>query len=85
MKPGPHQRKGDLSTRGWVGCLLGRSLSSVGAVDVWVPSIGRVVSSSSALVDEEYFPWRDKDAHVPLPSATKSGAHVQPAPLAALN
>ena len=77
LKPPEHQRKGDLSSRGWVGKLLGRSSSSVGAYDVWVDAIGRVVTSSSVLADEEYFPWRGKDAFQPLTPSSR--APMQPA------
>ena len=78
LKPPPHQRKGDLSPRGWVGIYLGRSSASVGAYDVWVPSLRRVVTSSSVLIDEENFPWRGDDAYQPLPAAE---AQHRPEPL----
>ena len=57
LKPRPFQRKGDLSLRGWVGQALGRSLTSIGCQDVWVPAIQRVVQTSSMMCDEEYLPW----------------------------
>ena len=78
LKPRPFQRKGDLSTRGWVGIALGRSLTSIGCQDVWVPSIHRVVQTSSMMCDEEYFPWRNKEAHQPLPAAASAPAQPQP-------
>ena len=81
LKPPQHQTKGDLSSRGWVGCFLGRSPNSPDTWEVWVPAIGRKVRSSSLLLDEEYFPWLGKDAYQPL-KPTAAATH---APVAGLN
>ncbi len=86
LKPPPKQSKGDLSLRGYIGIYLGRSSTCVGASDVWVK--GKVVTSSSVLVDEEYFPWLGKDAYQPLlptsgsSSAAAVAAAAQPRPIA---
>ena len=79
LKPPEKITKSQLDGRGWVGCWLGRSRSSIGSWDVWVPSEHRIVTSSSCLADEEHFPWRGKDAYMPL-SPTIAAA---PKPLAA--
>lgn len=83
VKPPSHIRKGDLSSRGWIGCFLGRSHTSVGAYDVWVPEIGRVVTSSGVLVDEEHFMWKGHDAHSPLRSLSQSSDAAVPVSLPA--
>jgi hypothetical protein len=79
LKPPPHQRKGDLSTRGWLGVYCGNSSQSIGCVDVYVHELGRFVTSSAALLNEEEFPWLGKESHKPL-RATK---HVPPQPVQA--
>eukprot|EP00966_Prymnesium_polylepis_P232659 5380991-Prymnesium_polylepis.1 len=76
LKPPPFQRKGDLSARGWMGIFLGNSSESVGAYDAWVPELGKVVTSSSVMIDEETFPWRGKEAYQPLAPAV--GTPPQP-------
>ncbi|MDC0525432.1 reverse transcriptase domain-containing protein [bacterium] len=55
LKSPQHQHKPSLSGRGWAGTFLGRSRHSKGAYDVLVE--GKVVTSSSVSVNEEYFPW----------------------------
>ena len=67
LKP-PTQGKGALAPCGWVGNFLGRSLTSIGAYDVWAN--GTINTSSSVLVDEDYMPWRKSDPHQPLTPAT---------------
>ena len=79
-KPQPHKVKTNLSPRGWVGCLVGASQTSIGAYNVWCPELGKVVCSSHILCDEEYFPWRGKDAFVPLLSRDSEPASTLPAP-----
>ena len=83
-KPPTHQHKPSLSERGWVGAFLGRSRDSPGCYDVWVS--GRVVRSSSVLVNEEYFDWLPADGpssplRAPLlsSSTTRSYQIVPPA------
>ena len=68
LKPPPHQKKGDLTGRGWVGVLLGRG-PSIGSYLVWAN--GRLVTSSSVLVDEENFPWWGDAASKPLLPASR--------------
>jgi hypothetical protein len=69
LKPPPHQTKGNLSERGWVGVYMGRSRSSVGASAIWLPTEKKIVYSSSVVIDEEYFPWRSENAYCPLTPA----------------
>ena len=65
LKPPPSIKKGDLSTRGWVGQFLGRTLG--GCRDQWdVLSEGKIVSSSSVQIDEENLPWHRQASHQPL-------------------
>ena len=47
LKPPQYQKKGDLSSRGWVGKYLGNSTNSIGAYNVWVDSERKIVTSSS--------------------------------------
>merc|ERR1711965_217732 len=74
LKPPTHRSKGDLEPRGWIGCLLGRSTNSIDCWDVAVGS-GKVVSSSSVVIDEEYYPWRKNDERQPIPPASKPAPH----------
>ena len=53
LKPPSYQKKGDLSTRGWTGVLLGKSSGSISSYDVWVGNEHNIVTSSSVLIDEE--------------------------------
>ena len=80
LKPTPHKVKTNLSPRGWLGCLLGMSQTSIGAYNVWIPELGKVVCSSSILCDEEYFPWCGKEAHKPLLASTAADAAPLPQP-----
>ena len=62
LVPPPLQKKGDLSSRGWVGSLLGRRLG--GCTNEWdVLAEGRIVHSSSVQVDEENLPFWKEEAH----------------------
>ena len=90
LKPTPDRVKGTLNNRGWVGCFLGRSLNltsggrsltSTKTYDVWVPSEGKIVTSSSVQCDEEYFPWRGKDAYLPLTPTTRAERPPPPSAL----
>jgi hypothetical protein len=45
---------------------MGRTAGSIGCWDVQCEELGRVISSSSVLLDEENFPWLGADAHCPL-------------------
>ena len=55
LRPPTHIHKPSLSGRGWIGGFLGRSRESKGSYDVLVD--GKVVPSSSVLVDEERMAW----------------------------
>jgi len=69
--------KPSLSGRGLVGVFLGRSRNSKGAYDVEVK--GRVVTSSSVLVNEEYFDWAPAELrHRPLTSKTHAASLEPP-------
>ena len=61
LKSPPHRKKTDLSSRGWVGKFMGRSLG--GQKGQWdILTDGKIVSSSSVQIDEENFPWRLADS-----------------------
>ncbi|MDC0525827.1 hypothetical protein OAO87_02415, partial [bacterium] len=80
LKPPQHQHKPSLSGRGWVGSFLGRSRDSRGSYDVLVG--GKVVTSSSVLVDEEHFDWQLPELrHQPLTSLTHMPSAPQPSSL----
>ena len=65
LKPPPHRTKSELSSRGWVGKYLGRSLG--GKTGQWdVLTEGNLVHNSSVQIDEEHLPWRTQGAKVPL-------------------
>ena len=69
--------KPSLSGRGLVGIFLGRSRNSKGAYDVEVK--GRVVTSSSVLVNEEYFDWAPSELrHRPLTSKAHAASLEPP-------
>ena len=72
LKPPSYQKKGDLSTRGWTGVLIGKSSGSISSYDIWVGSEHKIVTSSSVLIDEEYFPRRGKNAYQPLTPSTRA-------------
>ena len=73
---------GDLSSRGWVGVLLGRRLG--GCTGQWdVLAEGKIVHSSSVQVDEEHLPWLKQDARQPLrptsrPRSVDGSQHASP-------
>ena len=77
LKSPQHQQKGTLSPRGHVGVYCGRSRKSIGAHRVWAN--GAFHEGASVLVDEEWLPWRGKDAHQPLTPTSR----ISPAPAAA--
>jgi len=77
LKPPTHQQKGSLTARGWVGELLGRSSTSVGAYDVYVKAINRVVTSSSLMCDEENFPWRGADSYQPIVGSQQTDKEIE--------
>ena len=79
LKPPTAIHKGALEPRGWVGVFLGRSSHSINCWDVWCN--GKIVSSSSVVVDEEFYPWRGKDAYQPLSPSTTAAAHPKQTPL----
>jgi hypothetical protein len=81
LKPPTHQHKPSLTGRGWVGVFLGRSRGSKGSYDVLVDG-RRVVTSSSVIVNEEYFDWAPRDSqHRPLTSVSHAAAPAQPSAL----
>ena len=85
LKPSTHMVRGALQPKGYIGVYLGRSKSSIGSHCVWAN--GTLMDSSSVLVDEEYLPWRGKDAHMPLAPSTRAPAPpaVKPLPRPAAN
>ena len=72
IKPSPHKVKTDLSPRGWMCILLGRSQTSIGAYNLWCPALGKVICSSHILCDEENFPWFGTKAHRLLTATSKA-------------
>ncbi|MGA0059339.1 MAG: reverse transcriptase domain-containing protein [Planctomycetota bacterium] len=80
LRPPTHQHKPSLSGRGWVGSFLGRSRYSKGCYDILVD--GKVVQSSSVIVDEEHFDWAPpQKRHQPLTSVAHSARQPQHLPL----
>ena len=80
LKSPQHQQKGTLSPRGHVGVYCGRSRKSIGAHRVWAN--GAFHEGASVLVDEEWLPWRGKDAHQPLSPSSRVAPAPPPAALA---
>ena len=81
LAPPTHQQKTRLGTRGYVGTYLGRSLNSKGCYAVLVE--GKVVHSSSVLVDEETFPWSPPERRTRrLTSASHAALRPERPPLA---
>ena len=58
VKPSSAVVKTTIDAHAWVGVNLGRSTLSPGSYLVWVPGIGRVVSSSEVYFTERFFPLR---------------------------
>eukprot|EP00965_Chrysotila_dentata_P034923 1162397-Pleurochrysis_carterae.AAC.1 len=58
VKPRPAYSKTRMEPRAWVGMNLGRSRLSPGAYDIWIPSAGKVVTTSDVYFDELSYPWR---------------------------
>ena len=78
LAPPQHRRKGGLNPRGYVGKFLGRSTHSIDCWDVWAN--GKVIASSSVVVDEEFYDWRQGDAYQPLLPASGDSSLRQPTP-----
>eukprot|EP00965_Chrysotila_dentata_P151369 5003303-Pleurochrysis_carterae.AAC.2 len=57
-----------MEPRAWVGMNLGRSLTTPGAYNIWVPSVPRVVLTSEVYFDESTYPWK--------PAATAANSTV---------
>ena len=74
LKPPTHQHKPSLQGRGWVGIFIGRSRNSKGAYDVLVD--GMIVTSSSVLVNEEYFSWLPEGQRKRPLTSVKHSAHA---------
>ena len=53
---GVHPQKGVIDAHAWVGANLGRSSCLPGAYNIWVPSTGRVHTSSNVYFTEHFFP-----------------------------
>eukprot|EP00965_Chrysotila_dentata_P115359 3812841-Pleurochrysis_carterae.AAC.1 len=64
VKPRIAYAKTRMEPRAWVGINLGRSLTSPGAYNVYVPSVPRVVLTSEVYFDENTYPWKpDSPTH----------------------
>ena len=87
LKPKEKQHKPSLAGRGWTGHFLGRSIhptNSKGTYDVLVGNIvgGKIVQSSSVLVDEEHFDLSPPELrHRPLTSSSHAPRLPQHQPL----
>jgi hypothetical protein len=58
----------------WLGITLGQHHAPAGMYHVWIPPLGRVVTSPTVYFDEGYYPWRPAgDQRVPI-------AQLQPPP-----
>ena len=71
VKPASSIRKTYIEPHAWEGINLGLESSTPGAYNVWIPDVGRVVTTSEVYFDEGLFPWRPKgDQRVgdPLPT-----------------
>ena len=87
LKPKEKQHKPSLAGRGWAGHFLGRSIhptNSKGTYDVLVGNIvgGKIVQSSSVLIDEEHFDLSPPERrHRPLTSSSHAPRMAQHQPL----
>lgn len=79
VKPDSQVNKRTLDPRSLAGINLGLSAKSPGVYYVWVPSSGRVVTTSDVYFLEHYFPcrkhgfWYDEDnANVPTPASAST-------------
>eukprot|EP00965_Chrysotila_dentata_P000785 24904-Pleurochrysis_carterae.AAC.1 len=57
VKPRVAYSKTAMDARAWVGINLVRSVRSLGAYTIWVPSANRTVITSDVYFDELLFPW----------------------------
>ena len=60
VKPRSQYSKTTVDQRAWVGYNLGRSITSPGAYKIYVPSTGRIVTTSDAYFMEGTFPCRPR-------------------------
>ena len=60
VKPREQYSKTTIDPRAWVGYNLGRSARSPGAYEVYVPTAGRVVTTSEVYFQESLFPCRPR-------------------------
>ena len=60
VKPRSQYSKTTVDPRAWVGYNLGRSITSPGAYKIYVPSTGRIVTTSDAYFMEGTFPCRPR-------------------------
>ena len=58
VRPKEFVTKTRIDAHAWMGANLGRSASSPGAYNVWVPTTGRVHYSSNIYFTERFFPHR---------------------------
>ena len=81
VRPKDFIRKSTIDAHAWPGANLGRSSSSPGAYNVWVPSTGRVHTSSDVYFTERLFPHRaphDQFVGPDLPAAPAVDASQPP-------
>ena len=73
--PPPQHHKRAMVPRGVEGIFLGRSRRNIGSYDVYAG--GKIISTSSVMVDEEVMPWRaEPDRHCPLSPSTPPLLHA---------
>ena len=81
VKPRAQYSKTALDARAWSGIHIGRDPTIPGSLLVWVPSEGKVVSTSDVYVDETLMPWLPEGrqrVHVPIPHAAHTSADQPP-------
>eukprot|EP00965_Chrysotila_dentata_P132034 4365066-Pleurochrysis_carterae.AAC.1 len=79
VKPRPAYSKSRMDSRAWIGMNLGRSWLSPGAYNVWVPSAGKVVTTSDVYFNESFYPWRpDSEAASAIAQRTDGDAAQLP-------
>ena len=81
VRPKEFVVKSRIDAHAWVGAKLGRSSSSPGTYNIWVPSTGRVHCSSDIYFTERFFPHRPAGNHyvgLDLPAAAAVDASQPP-------
>ena len=81
VRPKDFVRKGGIDPHAWIGTNIGRSASSPGAYNVWVPATGRMHTSSDVYFTDHLYPHRasnDQFVGPDLPAAAAIDASQPP-------